>query len=211
MFKSILNWYTRFRASQFLAEGESQGLYEIQHQEDVAVEPAKVEPAKKERPELTEKVLDELDYYDYSFKNPTIYNRQLGLDTFTIYTRGNEVHQNQLASPVVTFLKVIKKGFDEGKINFLSRDMNKCTVRVDFTDKLLFWLKFSNKENLLSFFEGFKLSLVMLEFPSSMNYLTDNERYWISCYVGYRLQLVSKAEEEKRRAATELELQELLK
>jgi hypothetical protein len=135
----------------------------------------------------------------------------MGLDTFTIYTRDNEVHQKQLTSPVVTFLKVIKKGFDEGKINFPSRDMDECTVRVNFTDKLLFWLKFSNKENVLSFFEGFKLSRTRLEFPSSMNYLTATEHYWISCYVGYRLQLVSKAEEEKRRAATELELQELLK
>jgi hypothetical protein len=59
MFKSIITWYARFRASQFLAEGESQ----IKYQEDVAVEPAKVEPAKKERPDLTEDVLDELDYY----------------------------------------------------------------------------------------------------------------------------------------------------
>jgi hypothetical protein len=42
MFKSILNWYARFRASQFLAEGESQ----IKHQEDVSVEPSKVEPSK---------------------------------------------------------------------------------------------------------------------------------------------------------------------
>jgi hypothetical protein len=170
---------------QFLAEGESQ----IKYQTD----------AELTKPELTEKVIGEMGI-------------KLGLDTFTLYTsHDNEVHQKQLASPVVTFLKVIKKGFDEGKINFPSRDMDDCTVRVNFTDKLLFWLKFSNQENVLSFFEGFKLSGIRLEFPSSMNYLTDSERYWISRYVGYRLQLVSQAEEEKRRAATELELQELLK
>lgn len=193
MFKSIVQWWK----NQFLAEGESQ----IKYQEDAA-------PVK---PELPEKTLRELDNYSDDYGSYFTHARQLGLNTFTIYTRDNEVHQKQLASPVVTFLKVIKKGFDEGKINFPSRDMDEYTVRVNFTDKLLFWLKFSSQENVLSFFEGFKLSGIMLEFPSSMNYLTDNERYWISRYVGYRLQLVSQAEEEKRRAATELELQELLK
>lgn len=194
MFKSIVQWWK----NQFLAEGESQ----IKYQEDALVSP--------EKKDLPEEVLDELDY-NYFCQKPSMYGRKLGLDTFTIYTKNNEIHQNQLASPVVTLLKVIKKGFGEGKINFPSRDMDECTVRVNFDDKLLFWLKFNTQENVLDFYKGFKLSGIMLEFPPSMNYLTINERYWISCYVGYRLQLVSQAEEQKRRAVTELELQELLK
>jgi hypothetical protein len=193
MFKSIISWWK----NQFLAEGESQ----VKYQEDV----------KPDKPELPEKVLRELDYITDYYASYTTHNKQFGLDTFTIYTKDNEVHQKQLASPVVTFLKVIKKGFDEGKINFPSRDMDECTVRVNFDDKLLFWLKFNTEENVLDFYERFKLSGIRLEFPSSMNYLTGNEHYWISRYVVYRLALVSQAEEEKRRAATELELQELLK
>jgi hypothetical protein len=193
MFKSIIAWWK----SQFLAEGESQ----IKYQEDV----------KPFKPELSEKTLDDLDNYSEDWVRYVNRARQIGLDTFTIYTMDNEVHQKQLASPVVTFLKVIKKGFDEDNINFPSRDMDECTVRVNFDDKLLFWLKFNTQENVLDFYEGFKLSGIMLEFPSSMNYLTSNERYWISRYVWYRLVLVSQAEEEKRRAATESELQELLK
>lgn len=193
MFKSIITWWK----SQFLAEGESQ----IKYQEEV----------KPYKPELPEKVLRELDSYSDDYGSYITHTRQLGLDTFTIYTKDNEIHQSPLASPVVTFLKVIKKGFDEDRINFPSRDMGDCTVRVNFDDNLLFWLKFNTEENVLNFYEGFKLSGIRLEFPSSMNYLTGNEHYWISRYVVYRLELVSKAEEEKRRAATELELQELLK
>lgn len=200
MFKSIITWYARFRASQFLAEGESQ----IKYQEDVSVKVA--------LPDLPENVLTKSQYLGSSLKGEEFYLRtKLGVATFSLYNSKNELSERQLNVPVVTLLKVIKQAFDDGGIYFPTRDPETRTVAVKYKEKLLFNLVFSTESQCLHFSNDLVYVDCPIRFPESFNFLTQDEHFWISQYFHYRLRTLCEENEEKRRATTELELQELLK
>jgi len=182
MFKSIIVWWK----SQFLAEGESQ----IKYQEDVSVKAA--------LPDLPENVLTKL-------------RTKLGVDTFSLYGNNNELLDRQLNVPVTTLLKVIKQAFDDGGIYFPTRDLETGTVAVKYKEKLLFNLVFSVESQCLRFSNDLVYVNCPIRFPESLNFLTQDEHFWIGQYFHYRLRTLCEENEEKRRAATELELQELLK
>jgi hypothetical protein len=200
MFKSIISWYARFRASQFLAEGESQ----IKYQEDVGVKAA--------LPDLPENVLTKSQYLGSSLKGEEFYlHIKLGVDTFSLYGNNNELLDRQLNVPVATLLRVIKQAFDDGGIYFPTRDLETRTVTAKYRSKRLLDLVFSTESSLLRFSNDLVYTNCPVRFPESLNFLTQDEHFWISQYFHYRLKTLCEENEEKRRAATELELQELLK
>jgi hypothetical protein len=189
MFKSIIAWWK----SQFLAEGEGQ----IKYQEYTSV--TQNAPSV---PNLTEDVLSMNTF------------RHMGIETFTIYDCNKNVYPEQLNAPVITLLKVVKQAFDENTMYFPVGDFDSHIypiLAVKYKEKLLFNLVFDNVVQCLRFGDNLVYANCTIKFPENLNFLTQNEHFWIHHYFHYRLKIMCEANQQKRRAAAELEFQELLK